>query len=178
MTEVVKPELMEQISQEYIDENLRFRHFLKRNADPKRLDEQFKRLHLQLFNGYDCCHCANCCRDFDVSFCEDDIVNAAGYIEMSCEEFVETFLTEDDEGLIIKGPCSFLEPDGRCRIQSVKPIECKSFPHTDMPERIYSLYSVMDYAQRCPIVFEIVQRLKTMYHYSDNPKDTVPGWME
>lgn len=35
-------------------ENLEFRTFLKCNADEKELDEQFVRLHNELFEDYDC----------------------------------------------------------------------------------------------------------------------------
>lgn len=36
------------------EENLRFRQFLKMNADPDKLDRQFKELHNKYFKIYDC----------------------------------------------------------------------------------------------------------------------------
>ena len=44
------------------NENLEFRIFLKGHADEKELDEQFKRLHDELFSNYDCSRCRNCCK--------------------------------------------------------------------------------------------------------------------
>ena len=43
------------------NENYEFRIFLKGNADARELDEQFHRLHKELFAGYDCSRCRNCC---------------------------------------------------------------------------------------------------------------------
>lgn len=42
------------------NENYEFRIFLKGNADARELDEQFHRLHKELFAGYDCSRCRNC----------------------------------------------------------------------------------------------------------------------
>ena len=44
------------------NENIEFRTFLKCNADEKELDEQFKKLHEELFANYDCSRCRNCCK--------------------------------------------------------------------------------------------------------------------
>ena len=44
------------------NENIEFRTFLKCNADEKELDEQFKKLHEELFAKYDCSRCRNCCK--------------------------------------------------------------------------------------------------------------------
>ena len=44
------------------NENLRFRTFLKCNADEEKLDRQFKELHDELFAMYDCNRCRNCCK--------------------------------------------------------------------------------------------------------------------
>ena len=44
------------------NENYEFRIFLKENADAGELDEQFRQLHKELFAGYDCSRCRNCCK--------------------------------------------------------------------------------------------------------------------
>jgi Fe-S-cluster containining protein len=87
-------------------------------------------------------------------------LNAAGLLNIDQEKLIETYLVEGDENYVIEPPCSFLEEDGKCRIQQAKPIECAEFPYTNKPERLFSLLGVMEFAQSCPIVFEVVQRLK------------------
>jgi len=149
----------------YYEENLKFRVFLKNRARSRQLDKDFARLHKQLFKGYDCCACANCCRAFCVVFNEEDISSTAAFLGISDEEFLKKYLTENDGEIVHEPPCTFLEDDGKCRIQSCKPEECKGFPFTDQPDRIGSLYGVMDFSLVCPVVFEIVARLKDIYGF-------------
>jgi len=58
-----------------------------------------------------------------------------------------------------------LESDGKCRIQGVKPAVCKDFPYTDKPYRLYNMLGVLSFAEDCPVVFEIIERLKLIYNY-------------
>ena len=45
---------IKEISEEKLDENYRFRTYLKTHADEKTLDEQFKELHTKYFKTFDC----------------------------------------------------------------------------------------------------------------------------
>jgi len=162
---MIKPNTVVEIAPKFEAENLRFRTFLKAYADPEELDLQFIALHDELFNGYDCCSCANCCRTYNICFNDADIRRISEHFNLSEERFIEEYLTNSEEGYIIKPPCTFLCDDGKCSINSIKPYECAGFPYTDMPDKIHYLYGVMDFAQSCPIVFEIVGRLKQIYHF-------------
>lgn len=147
------------------DENLRFRTFLKIHADPDKLDQQFFALHQELFSKYDCYQCGNCCRRFSTTLSEEEIVNISTYLGMTRQKFLEDCLIRGRDGLELPAPCRFLDMDGRCRIQDCKPEECKGFPYTDRPDRIASLYSILSAAEVCPVVFEILERLKELYHF-------------
>ena len=61
---MINPSEIKKYSQKFADQNLRFRTFLKMNADIEDLDTQFLELHNELFTGYDCCQCANCCKSY------------------------------------------------------------------------------------------------------------------
>ena len=148
-----------------MQENLKFRVFLKGHADRAELDRQFKMLHEELFEGYDCCSCNNCCRDYNICFNDEDEKRIADFLEMDKKTFHDKYLHKNDGEYVLESPCMFLEADGRCRIQDIKPEECVNFPYTNMPDRLGSLYSIMDFTQSCPIVFEIVQRLKKIYNF-------------
>ena len=50
------------------NDNLRFRTFLKCNADEEELDRQFSELHAELFEKYDCSRCRNCCKSYHAEF--------------------------------------------------------------------------------------------------------------
>ena len=59
------------------NENLKFCTFLKCHADEDELDGQFLRLHKELFAGYDCSKCRNCCKMYKGSIPVEDIVKFA-----------------------------------------------------------------------------------------------------
>ena len=84
------------------DENYEFRIFLKGNADDKELDEQFHRLHKELFAGYDCSQCRNCCKMYHGSIPEEDLVQDAEYIGVTKEQFIEKYLQIKTEKTDIK----------------------------------------------------------------------------
>ena len=147
------------------DENLRFRTFLKIHADPDELDQQFLALHRELFAEYDCCQCGNCCRRYSTTLSEDEIADISAYLGVTRQKFLEDCLIRGRDGLELPAPCRFLDMDGRCRIQDCKPEECRSFPYTDRPDRLASMYSILSAAEVCPVVFEILERLKELYHF-------------
>ena len=75
------------------DENYEFRIFLKENADDKELDEQFQRLHKELFAGYDCSRGRNCCKMYRGSIPEEDL---SKYMGLTKDQFIEKYLLEKE----------------------------------------------------------------------------------
>jgi len=66
-----------------MDENMRFRAFLKNHADCDELDAQFAVLHNELFSHHDCCACHNCCECYDVILEQDDVKAIANFLGQS-----------------------------------------------------------------------------------------------
>ena len=87
------------------NENLRFRTFLKIRADPDELDRQFLTLHKELFAGYDCCRCGNCCRIYSTTLTEEEIVNISAYLGLTGQQFLEDHLIRGRDGLELPAPC-------------------------------------------------------------------------
>lgn len=150
------------------NENLRFHTFLKCNADEEELDRQFLELHDELFAGYDCSKCRNCCKMYHGTISEEDLEKDAAYLNISKEQFVENFLKKNG----IEGsyetkhmPCDFLQENGECKLGECKPENCKKYPYTNQPERLWSLYSVLEAVEVCPVSFEIYERLKRKYRF-------------
>lgn len=151
------------------NENIRFRSYLKNHADEKELDEQFFRLHNELFEGYDCNRCRNCCKMFYGDIPEEDIQKDAEYLKMSKEQFVDIFLQKDEmngEFRTKHKPCDFLQENGECKLGECRPENCKKYPYTNQPERLWSLYSVLEAVEVCPVAFEIYEKLKSEYGFS------------
>ena len=150
------------------NENIEFRTFLKCNADEKELDEQFKKLHEELFAKYDCSRCRNCCKMYCGSIPEEDFEKDAEYLGITKEEFIKSYLMKkESENIYVTKhhPCDFLEKDGNCKLGEYKPENCRKYPYTDQPERLHSLYSVVETVEVCPIAFEIYERLKIEYGF-------------
>ena len=166
---MIEPAKLKETARRYEDENIKFRTLLRNRADPDELDEQFAALHAELFSGYDCCACNNCCREYAIVFSDDDAERIAGVLSMCKDDFVREYLFENgdkDEGEYkVTSPCAFLESDGKCRVQECKPENCVGYPFTDQPERITSLMSVIGATEVCPVVFEILQQLKAIYGF-------------
>ena len=151
------------------NENIAFRSFLKMNAEDDELDARFLRLHQELFASYDCSKCRNCCKEFYGVIPEADMDADAKYLGVSVEQFKEIFLKSNaSEGgyQTLHKPCDFLNPKtGECRLGNNRPETCKKYPYTDQPERLHSLFSVLEAIEVCPVAFEIFERLKQEYGF-------------
>lgn len=145
--------------------NIRFRTWLKNHADPDDLDARFKELHEILFRDYDCTKCGNCCRNFVTAVEPSEMEKIADYLNMPVSELKESYIRSQDGGDVFPAPCPMLQKDGKCRIYEVRPEECSGFPYTDRPNRIASLWGVLEFAEVCPVVYEIVERLKESYRF-------------
>ena len=77
------------------NENYRFRTYLKMHADALKLDEQFRELHEELFDKYDCSQCRNCCKMYCGLIPQDDIEKVAGQFSISGEDFINRYLEYD-----------------------------------------------------------------------------------
>ena len=86
--------------------------------------------------SYLCQRCGNCCRwPGDVIVTPEEIRAIAGYLNLGEEEFIQahTRLSANRRHLSLieseDGACSFLEGKNNCRLQSVKPVQCRGFPN-------------------------------------------------
>lgn len=155
-----------------MNENIAFRTFLKCNADEEELDRQFKELHEELFGQYDCSRCRNCCKMYSGSLSKEELKKSAAYFDMPEKEFIDVYLVKKD-GAENKYqtkhmPCDFLNQDGSCKLDECKPENCKKYPYTNQPERLHSLYSVLEAVEVCPVAFEIYERLKKIYCFYES----------
>ncbi|MFZ5967395.1 MAG: YkgJ family cysteine cluster protein [Bacillota bacterium] len=163
---MIEPSKVKEAFQKVENENYSFRVYLKNHADVDELDEQFLELHNELFSSYDCSKCRNCCKAYSASFEEDEIEPVATFLKMTEKDFIDQHIETTVDGYEINiKPCCFLGADGECQIEACKPASCKDYPFTDKPERLFSLYSILDSAMICPVVFEMFERLKKIYRF-------------
>ena len=164
---MIDPKMVGAAEKKIEDENVRFRSFLKNNVDSDELDGHFAAFHEELFASFDCRSCCNCCRSSDTVLTENDIKRIAAFLGVSQEQWIKDCgISKDEDGdLIISAPCKLLLANGECSVEKVKPQTCREFPHTNKPNRMASLLGILAAASVCPIVFEILERLKKVYGF-------------
>lgn len=89
-----------------------------------------------MLEDFKCRCCGACCRIEDgiVRVSDAEISRIAAFLGMSESDFIanETDVAPDRKGLVLKsrddGACAYLTQDNLCRINSVKPDKCRTFP--------------------------------------------------
>ena len=76
------------------NENYEFRSYLKENAEEKELDEQFQKLHKELFAGYDCGRCRNCCKMYHGQSRKRLLPGMRTIWDYTKEQFIAKYLME------------------------------------------------------------------------------------
>ena len=151
------------IEEKKIDENYKFRRYLKVYADEKTLDKQFKNLHNKYFKDFDCAKCRNCCKELGISMTEYELKKICKEYNYDIDELKNKALTEN-YGEYIARPCPFLK-GSKCNLDKFKPQSCIDYPYTDKPERLFSLLTIVSNSKVCPVVYQILEDLKKEYNF-------------
>lgn len=85
---------------------------------------------------HECKRCGACCRwEGDVCLTDADITAIADYLGLKEVDFINEYchLQRNRRGLSLidapDGACIMLTQDNACRIQAVKPEQCRNFPY-------------------------------------------------
>lgn len=156
------PLIVARLAAEREDENWRFRAFLKASghlstAKLDRLAEQFGRA---AEAEMDCTTCGACCRDNCVPVSVAEQLRLADRLGISRDEFVERYGSIDDDGeaALDAVPCPFLNCT-RCSVYEERPEACRGYPYVG-GEVVPRMIGIIERAGTCPIVFEMLERLK------------------
>ncbi len=140
-------------------ENYDFRVWLK-NYAPDDIDDVVKVLSQKYFALIDCQECANCCRVLELRFTEPELHTIAKSMDQSMDEFKKRFVVEG-----IMKPCPALRGN-LCSIYEGRPDVCRSYPHLEKPDLIFSLYGFLDNIRICPIAYNVFEELKAKVKWS------------
>ena len=141
----------------------KIKQFLYRlsNQEKEAIFEQVSSIHGMVFSKIDCLQCANCCRTTPPIFTNKDIKRIAQFLGTTPKQFKRKYTIEDVNGELIgiKVPCSFLNDDNTCSIYDVRPLACRTYPHTDDSD--YALRPELNYQNTivCPAAYAISQKL-------------------
>ena len=155
---------LKDINENKIEENYRFRTYLKIHADEKILDQQFKELHNKYFKNVDCSKCRNCCKVLGVSMNEEELNKICMKYNLDINNMKNKILNEE-YGTFTARPCPFLNKDNSCQIKDCLPRSCIDYPYTDKEESLYSLLTVVNNSKVCPVVYKILEELKEIYNF-------------
>jgi Fe-S-cluster containining protein len=161
---------IEQTSKANERENLDFRAFVKADLDLSdyRLNNIVKQATQEVWNHIDCRTCANCCKTRHPLFSRVEVQRIANHLGMTAAELRARYLEVDQESakyITRERPCPFLQ-DNLCSIYDVRPSVCAGYPHLHRNFRNRSLQTI-DNAETCPIVFNVLERLKQQLGFRD-----------
>lgn len=162
MTSLTDLETICKIASEKEDENDRFRIFLKQQ-DGEQIDLIVHQLNDLVSGEIDCTQCGNCCKSLMINVEKEETVLLANYLQISPLDFKEKYLEESDQGQMVINsiPCHFLSGT-ICSIYQHRFIDCREFPHLHKPHFTHRLFGTLMYYPVCPIVFNVVEKLKNI----------------
>lgn len=164
----ITPQNVQGLAGQKDEENFRFRRFLK--ASPLSV-EQLDKLVVQTTNEVwakvDCTACGNCCKEVGPVLNQADVERLATRLGMTVEAFIAVYL-KPEEDPDEAGPrwemrvrsCPLLLEDNRCSVYEDRPASCRRYPYLHEPDFVFRMLGMVERTSTCPIVFEVLERLK------------------
>jgi uncharacterized protein len=153
-----------EIAKQLLDKNKVIFKKIKKNSK-RETDELFHKEHERVFKSINCLNCANCCKTTSPIFRDIDIKRIAKKLKTSEKQFIENNLKidEDNDYVLKKSPCLFLNVDNTCEIYEDRPLACKEYPHTDRKNMFQILDLTINNSLICPAVSLITQKINSIY---------------
>ena len=159
----LKPDLSEinKLAKDKHNENKKYFDKLKKKP-PKNLDYVMQELHDNEFKKTNCLNCANCCKTTGPLFTSADVERISKYLRLKPQQFISQYMRidEDQDYVLQKLPCSFLDHDNTCFIYEVRPKACREFPHKERKKFQQITAITMKNIPICPAVYNIVEEMK------------------
>ncbi|HET9055690.1 MAG TPA: YkgJ family cysteine cluster protein [Chitinophagaceae bacterium] len=142
------------------DHQKQYKQMLQR-ADKNKVLKLLPALHEEAFEKIDCLQCANCCKNYSPRFKTPDIKRVSRHLKMKESEFIETYLTLDEDGdyVVNAKPCPFLGENNYCAIYEIRPSDCIRFPYTNEDVIIKRQALTLKNSTFCPITFYVLEKL-------------------
>lgn len=147
--------------------NLQFGELLKQK-DPAEIDQLVFKLNDEITPQIDCTDCGNCCRSLMINVDNADATRLAEHLQLDKEAFYEKYVERSSQGsLAVMNtiPCHFLQ-ENKCTVYEARPTECRVFPGLHNPGFTKRLFTIFMHYGRCPIIYNVVEKLKDETHYS------------
>ena len=147
-------------------ENEAFSSFL-RTQDGKTIDKFVHQLNEIISAEMDCTLCGNCCKTLMINISEKEADSVSYHLGQSRNDFDEQYVEKGSSGMMImnKMPCHFLD-DNKCTVYEHRFGSCRDFPAMHLPNFKERLFTTFMHYERCPIIFNVVEQLKTKLNFS------------
>ena len=154
----IKPSQIFSVAKAKAAENIFFKKYLKQFPSTQ-IDPMVHQLYAEFTAKIDCTTCANCCSYLEPGIDEAEIERLAACQQMDPVDFKRAHVAFDGEALFLKAkPCMFLQ-EKKCGIYIDRPQACAAYPHLEQENFKYKRNVWSNY-QICPIVFEVIEKLK------------------
>lgn len=133
------------------------------DRDHREVGKMVEEQHEKVFSEMDCLDCANCCKTTPPIYTNKDVKRIAAHLKTTPKQFKKKYTIEDVNGELIgiKVPCSFLNEDNTCAIYEVRPLACRTYPHTDDPAFAERPELNFNNTIVCPAAYHIIKRLQS-----------------
>ncbi len=146
-------------------------HFLLslRSYDTLQLDVLAHTVNNNVSSAIDCTTCGNCCKTLVINVEPDEIKPIADYLHLDEAAAKEKYVEESQAGRLFINtiPCHFLS-DNKCTVYEHRFTECREFPHLHKPGFKARLLGTLLHYGRCPIIYNVIERMKTETGFFDN----------
>ncbi len=151
---------IKEIAAEKEPENDRFRIFLKQQ-DGAQIDALVHQFNDEVTAQIDCTQCGNCCKSLMINVTDEEVESLAVNLQTDLAAVKEKYIEESEQGRMIINtiPCHFLAGT-KCSIYRYRFTECREFPHLHKPHFTRRLFGILMYYAMCPIIFNVVEKLK------------------
>ncbi|RYE12475.1 MAG: YkgJ family cysteine cluster protein, partial [Sphingobacteriales bacterium] len=159
-------EKIAQLAVEREEDNRAFREYLNRK-DGAHVDSIVHRLNETIAPQIDCTECGACCRQLMINVTDYDAQRMAGHLGCSSQVFKEKYVEAGSSMMIMNSiPCHFLA-DNKCTAYEARFTECREFPDLHKENFKGRLFATMIHYAMCPIIFNVVEELKTETRFRD-----------
>ncbi len=152
-------------SAEMEKENVAFLQHLK-ELNSLELDASVHILNKLITPAIDCTQCGNCCKSLMIGLNTAEADAAAEFLAISRKDFDDAYVEKSLSGKMLMSamPCHFLA-DNKCTIYENRFAGCREFPALHLPEVQNRLFTIFMHYDRCPIIYNVMEALKTEVHF-------------
>ena len=158
------------VAQRNRDDYAAFEHYVRfmwerEGRSPQALDALVDEIAAEVVPQIDCTACANCCQTIPVGLVPADITRLVEVLDQDmvavCAQYVDHEAGQriGEWGVLRNTPCPWLR-DRLCMVYAHRPQSCRTYPALT-PDFLWLLGPILAGVGRCPIIFNVIERLKT-----------------